>query len=69
MKADEETMEEEQEVPVSLVTHVSNILHSIFSNVERYINNQQIYSSNGQYVQNSFISNNFISEYKWVLHW
>ena len=33
--ADEEaTSEEEQEVPVSLVTHLSNILHSNFSNVE-----------------------------------
>ena len=34
-KADEEVMEEaKQEGPVHLVTHVNNILHSIFSNVE-----------------------------------
>ena len=28
----------EEEAPVPLVTHVNNILHSIFSNVEVYIN-------------------------------
>ena len=36
---EEETAEEE--APVPLVTHVNNILHSIVSNVEVYINNQQ----------------------------
>ena len=45
-KADEETaMEEEKNVP--LITHVNNILHSLFSNDELYINSQQIYNSNG----------------------
>ena len=44
-KAEEETAEDE-EAPVPLVTYVNNILHSIFSNVEVYINNQQIYNSN-----------------------
>ena len=39
-KAEEEETAEEE--PVPLVTHVNNILHSIFSNVEVYINNQQI---------------------------
>ena len=61
----------EKEAPVSLVTHVNNILHSIFSNVEVYINNQQIYNSNGLYAHKSYSSNNFkgaISEYKGVLH-
>ena len=46
-------------------------MHSIFSNVEVYINNQQIYKSNGLYAEKSYISNNFkvaISEYKRVLH-
>ena len=55
----------------SFVTYVNNILHSIFSNVELYINNQQIYNSSGLYAHKSFISNNFkgaISEYKVVLH-
>ena len=36
-----------------------------------YINNQQIYNSNGPYALKSYISNNFkaaISEYKRVLH-
>ena len=61
----------EEEDPVPLVTHVNNILHSIFSNVEVYINNQQIYNCNGLYAHKSYISNNFkgaISEYKGVLH-
>ena len=56
---------------VPLVTHVNNILHSILSNVEVYINNQQIYNSNGLYAHKSYISNKFkgaISEYKGVLH-
>ena len=46
-------------------------MHSIFSIVEVYINNQQIYNSNGLYAHKSYISNNFkaaISEYKGVLH-
>ena len=68
---EEETAEDEEEAPVPLVTHVNNILHSIFSNVEVYINNQQIYNSNGLYAHKSYISNNFngaISEYMGVLH-
>ena len=59
------------EEPVTLVTHVNNILHSFFSIVEAYINNQQIHNSNGLYSHKSYISNNFkraISEYKGVLH-
>ena len=68
-KAEEEETAEEE--PVLLVTHVNNILHSIFFNVEEYINNQQIYNSNGLYAHESYNSNNFkraISEYKGVLH-
>ena len=64
-----ETGDDEEEV--ARVTYVNNIIHSIFSNVEVYINNQQIYISNGLYAHKSFISNNFrarISEYKGVLH-
>ena len=56
---------------VALITHVNNIMHSIFSNVEVHINNQQIYNSNGLYAHKSYIYNNFkgaISEYKGVLH-
>ena len=69
-KAEEEDTAE-ADAPVPLVTHVNNILQSIFSNVEVYINNQQIYNSNGLYAHKSYISNNFkgtISEYKGVLH-
>ena len=71
VRADEEEMAEDEEAPVSLVTHVNNILHSIFSNVEVYINNQQIYNSNGLYAHKYYISNNFkgaIFEYNGVLH-
>ena len=68
-KADEEETAE-KEASVLLVTHVNNILHSIFSNVEMYINNQQIYNSNGSYSHKSYISNNFkgaICECKGIL--
>ena len=66
-----ETGDEEEEEEVARVTYVNNKMHSIFSNVEVYINNQQIYKSNGLYAHKSYISNNFkasISEYKGVLH-
>ena len=56
---------------VAPVIYVNNIMHSFFSNIEVYINNQQIYSSNGLYVQKSYVSNNFmaaISGYKGVFH-
>ena len=68
-KAEEEETAEEE--PVPLVTHVKNILHSIFSNVEVYINSQQIFNSSGLYAHKSYISKNFkgtISEYEGVLH-
>ena len=45
-------------------------MHSNFPNVKVYINNQQIYNSNGLYAHKSYISDNFkgaISEYKCVL--
>ena len=61
----------EEEEEVARVTYVNNIMHSIFSNVEVYINSQQIYNSNGLYAQKSYISNNLkaaMSKYKGVLH-
>ena len=70
-KPDEESAaEEEQEAPVPIVTHINNILH-FFPNVEVYVNNQQIYNSNGYYARKSYISNKFtgaIFQYKEVLH-
>ena len=63
--------DDSEEEEIARVTYVNNIVHSIFSNVEVYINNQQIYNSNGLYAHKSYISNNFngaITEYKWVLH-
>ena len=65
------TDDEEEQEEVARVTYVNIILHSIFSNVEVYINNQHIYISNGLYAHKSYISNNFkaaISEYNGVLH-
>ena len=66
----ETATEDEEEEEVTRVTYVNNIMHSIFSNVEVYINNQQIYNSNGRYAHKSYILKNFkaaISEYKGVL--
>ena len=66
---DVEFIEEGEGVPHRI--HVNNILHSIFSNPELYIDNHQIYKSNGLYAQKSHISNNFkstLSDYKGVLH-
>ena len=64
--------DDEKEEEVARVTYVNNRMHSIFSNVEVYIyNNQQVYKSNGLYAHKSYISNNFkaaICEYKGVLH-
>ena len=63
--------EEDDTNSLPFLTYVNNIMHSIFSNVEVYINNQQICNSNGLYAHKSYISNNFkgaISEYKGVLH-
>ena len=53
------------------ITDVNNILHRIFSNAELYINNHQIYNSNGLSAHKSHTSNNFkttLSDYKGVLH-
>ena len=47
---------------MSHITHVNNILHSIFSNAELYLNDDQIYNSNGLYAHKSHISNNFKSK-------
>ena len=53
------------------ITHVNNILFSIYSNAELYINNHQNYISNGLYAHKPHFSNNFkstLSDYKGVLH-
>ena len=57
-QAEEEDTAEE-DAPVPFVTLVNNILNAIFSNVEVYINNKQIYNSNGLYTYKSCFSNNF----------
>ena len=40
-------------------THVNNLLHSLFSNCEVYLNNQQVYNSNGIRGHKALISNKF----------
>ena len=65
------TDDSDEEEEVARVTYVNNVMHSNFSNVEVYINSQQIYNSNGLYAHKSYISNNFkgaIIEYNGVLH-
>ena len=67
----ETSNDEEEQEEVARVIYVNNIMHSIFSNVEVYINSQQFHISNGLHAHKSYISNNFkaaISEYKGVLH-
>ena len=62
-------VDDSEEGEVARVTYVNNIMHSIFSNVDVCINNQQIYNSNELYAHKSYISNNFkaaITVYKWV---
>ena len=59
-----------EEEEVARVTFVNNIRHSIFSNVEVYINNQHIYNSKELYAHKYYILNKFrgaITEYKGVL--
>ena len=63
-----ETGDDEEE-EVARVTYVNNIMQAIFSNVEVYISNQQIYNCIGLYANKSYISHNFkaaISVYKGV---
>ena len=60
---------EDEEVPH--ITHVNNILHSIYSNADLYLSNHQVYNSNGLYAHQSHISNHFkntLTDYKGVLH-
>ena len=64
-------LDEEEQEEVARVIYLNNIMHSIFSNDEVYINKQQMYNSNWLYAHKSFFSNNFraaIFEYKGVLH-
>ena len=66
---DVEVIEEGEEVPH--ITHVNIILHSVLSNADLYINNDQIYNSKGLFAYKSHISNNFkitLIDYKGVLH-
>ena len=68
---DDDVQFNKEDEGVPQITHVNNILHSIFSNAELYINNHQIYSLNGLYPHKSHTSNNFestLSEYKGFLH-
>ena len=55
----DDALKEVAEAPLPLVTLVHNILQSFFSNKEVYINNPQIYNSNGLYPHKFYISKNF----------
>ena len=62
--------EEDDTNSIPLLTYVNKTMHSIFSNVVVYLNDQQTYNSNGLYAHKSYISNSFkgaISDYKSVL--
>ena len=48
-----ETRTEDEEEEVARVTYVNNIMHSKVSNVEVYINDQQIYNSKGLHAHKS----------------
>ena len=64
-------MEEQEESPILLVTHVNNILHTISTNVEVCINSQQFYNSNEVNAHKLYNGNNFkgaISDYKEVFY-
>ena len=66
-----DAMDEVEKAPVPLVTQVNNILHSVFSNIKVYIDNQQSYTSNGLPAYKPYICNNFkeaISKNKGVLY-
>ena len=55
---------------VSNITHGNSNLYSIFSNAHLYINNHQIYNSNGLYAQKSHVLNilkSTLTDYKGVL--
>ena len=41
------------------LTNVIYLLHSLFSNCEMYLKNQQVYNSNGLYGHKALISNEF----------
>ena len=49
----------EEEEEVAQFNYVNTILHSVISNVEVYINIQQVYNSIRLYAHKSYISNNF----------
>ena len=46
---------DQEEEELARVNYVNNIMHSIFSNVEVYIDNQQIYNSSGLYAHKFYI--------------
>ena len=45
---------------LNYLTHVNNILYSLFSNCETFLNNQQECNSNGLYEHKALISNEII---------
>ena len=71
MKADEEVGKKDWGAAIFLLIQLKNILHSFSSNVEVYINNLQLYNSDGIYAHKAYISKNFkgdITDYNRVVH-
>ena len=63
--------EMEEDPPIPLVAHVNNFLHSTFSHIEMYVDNEQFHNSNGLYAYSYYSFKNImgtIAEYKVVLH-
>ena len=53
--------EDSDEEPQTYLTYVNNLLHSLFSNCEVYINNTMVYNANGLCPHKAQISNEFNS--------
>ena len=45
------------DVDLKYLTHINNLLRFLFSNCEVYLNNQEMYNSNGLYAHKALISN------------
>ena len=53
--------EDSDEEPLTYLTYVNNLLHSLFSNCEVYLNNTMVYNAIGLYTHKAQISNKFNS--------
>ncbi len=54
-----EEPEDGKDLNVVSVTHVNNLMHSLFSDVTLELNGTQVYTSNGLYAHKAFVSNEY----------